>query len=72
MKRVAPSVAPKTNAFPEALEVWLDDALVGDIAHESDVSVHELRSEQTHLEELFFNLTETGEHRNRNLAEEQR
>ena len=33
MKRVAPSDSPKANALPEALEVWLDDALVGDIVH---------------------------------------
>ena len=40
-------------------------ALVGDVAHASDVAIHELRSEQTHLEELFFNLTEHEGDRNR-------
>ncbi|MEO7447885.1 MAG: ABC transporter ATP-binding protein [Humibacillus sp.] len=40
-------------------------ALVGDIAHASDVAIHELRGEQTHLEELFFNLTEHEGDRNR-------
>ncbi len=53
------------------LRVTVDDlAVVGDIAHASDVSVHELRSEQTHLEELFFNLTESDENQNRNLGDD--
>ena len=42
-----------------------DLAVVGDVAHASDVAIHELRSEQTHLEELFFNLTESEGDRNR-------
>jgi ABC-2 type transport system ATP-binding protein len=42
-----------------------DLAVVGDVAHATDVAIHELRSEQTHLEELFFNLTETESDRNR-------
>ena len=51
------------------LQVTTEDlAVVGDVAHASDVAIHELRSEQTHLEELFFNLTESEEHRNRNLG----
>ena len=51
------------------LRVTTEDlAVVGDVAHANDVAIHELRSEQTHLEELFFNLTESGEHRNRNLG----
>ena len=51
------------------LRVTTEDlAVVGDVAHASDVAIHELRSEQTHLEELFFNLTESEEHRNRNLG----
>ena len=50
------------------LRVTTEDlATVGDIAHANDVAIHELRSEQTHLEELFFNLTESEEFRNRNL-----
>ncbi len=40
---------------------------VGDIALAAGVPIHELRAEQTRLEELFFNLTESDEHRNRNL-----
>ncbi|MFM6850760.1 MAG: ATP-binding cassette domain-containing protein, partial [Terrabacter sp.] len=49
------------------LRVTTEDlATVGDVAHASDVAIHELRSEQTHLEELFFNLTESEEFRNRN------
>jgi len=52
------------------LRVTTEDlAVVGDAAHASDVAVHELRSEQTHLEELFFNLTESDENRNRNLGD---
>ncbi|MGN6753096.1 MAG: ABC transporter ATP-binding protein [Intrasporangium sp.] len=43
---------------------------IGDIALAAGVPIHELRAEQTHLEELFFNLTESDEHRNRNLAGE--
>ncbi len=53
------------------LRVTVEDlAVVGDVAHAADVSVHELRAEQTHLEELFFNLTDTDEHRNRNLGDD--
>ena len=48
------------------LQVTTEDlAVVGDTAHASDVAIHELRSEQTHLEELFFNLTESEGDRNR-------
>ena len=45
-----------------------DLARIGDIALAADVPVHELRADQTHLEELFFNLTESDEHRNRNRS----
>jgi ABC-2 type transport system ATP-binding protein len=59
----------KVTAKGPGLQVTTHDlAVVGDVAHASDVAIHELRSEQTHLEELFFNLTESGEHRNRNLG----
>src|SRR6476661_10201423 len=52
------------------LRVTTEDlAVVGDVAHASDVAIHELRTEQTHLEELFFNPTESEEHRNRNLGD---
>ena len=48
------------------LQVTTEDlAVVGDVAHASDVAIHELRSEQTHLEELFFTLTESEGDRNR-------
>ena len=51
------------------LRVTTDDlVLVGDTALRAGVAIHELRREQTRLEELFFNLTEADEHRNRNLG----
>ncbi len=54
-----------------ALRVTTEDLeVVGATAHAHDVAIHELRGEQTHLEELFFNLTESGQHRNRNLGED--
>jgi ABC-2 type transport system ATP-binding protein len=55
-------VAPKGAGLQVTTE---DLAVVGDVAHATDVAIHELRSEQTHLEELFFNLTETEGDRNR-------
>jgi ABC-2 type transport system ATP-binding protein len=52
------------------LQVTTEDLeVVGDLAHANDVAIHELRAEQTHLEELFFNLTESEQYRNRNLGE---
>jgi ABC-2 type transport system ATP-binding protein len=52
------------------LEAIGDDmALVGDIALRAGLPIHELRSHQTDLEALFFQLTESPENRNRNLAE---
>jgi ABC-2 type transport system ATP-binding protein len=49
--------------------VTTDDlGLIGDTALRAGVAIHELRREQTRLEELFFNLTEADEHRNRNLG----
>jgi ABC-type multidrug transport system, ATPase component len=51
------------------LEAIGDDmARVGDIALRADLPIHELRAYQTDLEDLFFQLTETPENRNRNLA----
>ena len=51
------------------LEAIGDDmARVGDIALRADLPIHELRAYQTDLEALFFELTETPENRNRNLA----
>jgi ABC-2 type transport system ATP-binding protein len=38
---------------------------IGDLALAAGVPIHELRAEQTHLEELFFNLTESAGDRNR-------
>jgi ABC-2 type transport system ATP-binding protein len=58
------TVTPKASGLQVTTE---DLAVVGDVAHAADVAIHELRAEQTHLEELFFNLTEAEEHRNRNL-----
>jgi ABC-2 type transport system ATP-binding protein len=43
--------------------------MVGDLAHAADIAIHELRAEKTHLEELYFNLTDSDQHRNRNLGE---
>ncbi|EWS99715.1 ABC transporter ATP-binding protein [Intrasporangium oryzae NRRL B-24470] len=59
------TVTPKGAGLRVTTE---DLAVVGDAAHAADVAIHELRAEQTHLEELFFNLTESEEHRNRNLV----
>ena len=51
------------------ITVTTDDlAMVGDLAHAADIAIHELRAEKTHLEELYFNLTEADEYRNRNLG----
>ena len=51
------------------LEAFGDDmARVGDIALQAGLPIHELRPYQTDLEALFFELTETPENRNRNLA----
>ena len=52
------------------IQVTTEDlAMVGDLAHAADIAIHELRAEKTHLEELYFNLTESDQHRNRNLGE---
>ena len=46
------------------LRVASDDLVtIGDTALGVDVAIHELRREQTRLEELFFNLTEADERR---------
>ena len=51
------------------LEAIGDDmAKVGDIALAAGLPIHELRANQTDLEALFFELTESPENRNRNLA----
>jgi ABC-2 type transport system ATP-binding protein len=51
------------------LETIGDDlAHVGDIALRAGLPIHELRSLETDLEALFFELTEAPENRNRNLA----
>jgi len=51
------------------LEAIGDDmSRVGDIALSAGLPIHELRAYQTDLEALFFELTETPENRNRNLA----
>jgi ABC-2 type transport system ATP-binding protein len=52
------------------IRVTTDDlAMVGDLAHAADIAIHELRAEKTHLEELYFNLTDSDQHRNRNLGD---
>jgi ABC-2 type transport system ATP-binding protein len=52
-----------------ALEAIGDDlSRVGDIALRAGLPIHELRAHQTDLEALFFQLTESPENRNRNLA----
>ena len=45
-----------------------DAARVGEAAHAAGHPVHELRPLRTDLERLFLELTESPEHRNRNLA----
>ena len=45
-----------------------DLSMVGDIAHAADIAIHELRAEKTHLEELYFTLTDQDQYRNRNLG----
>jgi ABC-2 type transport system ATP-binding protein len=44
-----------------------DLARIGDVALRAGLPIHELRAHQTDLEELFFELTDSPEHRNRNL-----
>jgi ABC-2 type transport system ATP-binding protein len=44
-----------------------DLARIGDVALRAGLPIHELRAHQTDLEELFFELTGSPEHRNRNL-----
>ena len=51
---------------PDGLRVTTEDlAVVGDVALRAGLPVHELRAEQTHLEELFFTLTERADDRGR-------
>ncbi len=45
-------------------------ARVGDVAHRAGQAVHELRTLDTDLEALYFQLTTTPETRNRNLSQE--
>ncbi|MGO0574898.1 ABC transporter ATP-binding protein [Ornithinimicrobium panacihumi] len=53
----------------DALEVRSGDlARIGDIALSAGAPVHELRTLRTDLERLFLQLTESPEHRNRNLG----
>ena len=53
---------------PGSLRVLTDDlARVGDVALAAGLPVHELRPLRTDLEQLFLELTESPEHRNRNL-----
>jgi ABC-2 type transport system ATP-binding protein len=59
------TVTPKDGGLRVATH---DLVAIGDIALGADVAIHELRTEQTRLEELFFTLTEADEHRSRNLG----
>ena len=45
-----------------------DPTRVGELAHAAGHPVHELRALRTDLERLFLELTESPEHRNRNLS----
>ncbi|HET7303302.1 MAG TPA: ABC transporter ATP-binding protein [Segeticoccus sp.] len=59
---------PATHLPDGALEVVCDDlARIGEVAFGARVPLHELRMQQTDLEDLFFRLTESPENRNRNL-----
>ncbi|MEO7131817.1 MAG: ABC transporter ATP-binding protein [Dermatophilaceae bacterium] len=54
-------------AAPGGLLVTADNTdVVGDVALAAGVAIHELRQQQTHLEDLFFNLTESEGNRNLN------
>ncbi len=56
------TVTPRDNG----LQVDSSDLVrIGDLALAAGVPIHELRAEQTRLEELFFNLTESAGDRNR-------
>ncbi|MGB3828217.1 MAG: ABC transporter ATP-binding protein [Ornithinimicrobium sp.] len=46
-----------------------DMTAVGEAAHAGGIPVHELRALRTDLERLYFQLTESPEHQNRNLGE---
>lgn len=55
---------------PEALEAETGDlALVGRVALEAQVALSELSPRRTDLERLFLELTDSPEHRNRNLGD---
>ncbi|AXH98007.1 ABC transporter ATP-binding protein [Ornithinimicrobium avium] len=66
---------PSPEHGPDALQVegaGGDLARVGDVALAAGQPVHELRALRTDLERLFLELTESPEHRNRNLQEKTR
>ncbi len=63
---------PSPEHGPGALQVEGADgdlARVGDVALAAGQPVHELRALRTDLERMFLELTESPEHRNRNLQE---
>ncbi|WP_151524864.1 ABC transporter ATP-binding protein [Serinicoccus kebangsaanensis] len=63
------SAALDQEQGPDALRVGTGDLRqVGDIALAAGQPVHELRPLRTDLERLFLELTESPEHRNRNLS----
>ncbi len=47
-----------------------DMTAVGEAAHAGGIAIHELRALRTDLERLYFQLTESPEHQNRNRGEE--
>ena len=60
---------PTPTGEPGALEVRSGDlARIGEVALTAGLPVHELRTLRTDLERLFLQLTESPEHRNRNLG----
>lgn len=62
-------IGSQQSPAPDGLVVDSSDlGRIGDVAFAAGVAVHELRSLRSDLERLFLTLTETPEHRNRNLG----
>lgn len=58
-----------TEHGEECLVVQAPDLTrIGDLAHSAGAPIHELRTLRTDLERLYFELTESPEHQNRNRA----
>lgn len=70
LERAGLAAAASPQDGPDALEVRTGDlARVGDVALAAGLPVHELSGRRTDLERLFLELTESPEHRNRNLGD---